>query len=118
MRSFLHRRLWLNDPDCVMLRTSHTDLTPEAAHTWARAVGVSGGMVLVSDDLALLGADARRMLDEAITLSRVADEAARDDAVAWSPDLFDGPEPTRLRSAAGELHVDLDDGRSVFRTVG
>ena len=50
-RAFMHRRLWLNDPDCLMLRSEHTDLGPEAAATWATAVGVSGGMALVSDDL-------------------------------------------------------------------
>ena len=113
-RSFMHRRLWLNDPDCVMLRSEHTDLTPDAAHTWARAVGVSGGMVLVSDDLSLLGVEARAMLDEAIALGRVADEAARSGSVAVAPDLLDRAEPTRLRSVAGELEVDLADGRSRF----
>jgi len=118
IRSFLHRRLWLNDPDCVMLRTRETALTPTAARTWARAVGVSGGMVLVSDDLSLLDAEARVVLDEAIELSRVADDAARTGAVAHAPDLLDGPEPTRLRSPAGEVIVDLDDGRSTFRSGG
>ena len=43
-RAFQHRRLWLNDPDCVMLRTSETALTHEQAVTWAHAVGVSGGV--------------------------------------------------------------------------
>ena len=40
-RAFLHRRFWLNDPDCLMLRTTETELTPEQARTWALAVGVS-----------------------------------------------------------------------------
>ena len=118
VRSFMHRRLWLNDPDCVMLRSKETELSPEAAHTWARAVGVSGGMVIVSDDLSLLGDDARSVLDESIALSRLADAEARAGAVAWSPGLLDSPEPTTLRSAAGDLTVDLADGRSVFRPVG
>lgn len=118
IRSFLHRRVWLNDPDCVMLRTRETALTPTAARTWARAVGVSGGMVLVSDDLSLLDAEARVVLDEAIELSRLADDAARTGAVAQCPDLLDGPEPTRLRSVAGEVTVDLADGRSTFRPGG
>ncbi len=117
-RAFMHRRLWLNDPDCVMLRTEQTELSPEAAHTWARAVGVSGGMVLVSDDLALLGHDARAVLDEAIALGRVADAEARNGVVAWSPGLLGASEPTQLRSAAGDLRVDLDDGSSVFQPVG
>ena len=43
---------------------------------WALAVGVSGGMALVSDDLALLGHDARALLDEVVALGREADAGA------------------------------------------
>ena len=71
-RQFMHRRLWLNDPDCVMLRTTDTDLTAEEVRRWALAVGDSGGMVLVSDDLSLLGADERALLDEVIARGRAA----------------------------------------------
>ena len=117
-RSFMHRRLWLNDPDCLMLRSEQTELTPQAAHTWAQAVGISGGMVLVSDDLSLLGSSARSVLDEAIDLSRSADSAARQGEVARSLDLLEGPEPTRLSSSVGELRVDLSDGTSEFSPIG
>jgi alpha-galactosidase len=117
-RSFMHRRLWLNDPDCVMLRSEQTDLSIAAAQTWARAVGVSGGMVLVSDDLALLGESARSLLNESIELSQRADVAAQAGNVASAPDLLGGEEPTKLRSAVGELHVQLDDGSSVFSLIG
>jgi len=75
-RQFMHRRLWLNDPDCLMLRTSQTELTPRQVQAWARAVGESGGMALVSDDLALLGPEARALLDEVIETGRAADAAA------------------------------------------
>ena len=72
-RSFMHRRLWVNDPDCLMLRAERTKLEPEQMRAWALAVGVSGGMALVSDDLSLLGADARSLLDEVLALGREAD---------------------------------------------
>lgn len=75
-RQFMHRRLWLNDPDCVMLRTSQTNLTAEQVRRWAMAVGDSGGMVLVSDDLSLLDADARALLDEVIARGREVDRQA------------------------------------------
>jgi len=75
-RQFMHRRLWLNDPDCVMLRTTETHLTTEEVRRWALAVGDSGGMVLVSDDLALLGGDERALLDEVIARGRAADAQA------------------------------------------
>jgi alpha-galactosidase len=72
-RQFMHRRLWLNDPDCVMLRTTDTQLTPEQVQTWAFTVADSGGMVLVSDDLSLLGGDARALLDDVIARGREVD---------------------------------------------
>lgn len=117
-RSFMHRRLWLNDPDCVMLRAEQTDLCSEAATTWARAVGVSGGMVLVSDDLALLDKNAHQLLEETILLSQDADDSARGGAVATAPGLLETSEPTRLVSSVGELIVSLDDGSSKFTRVG
>jgi alpha-galactosidase len=76
-RQFLHRRLWLNDPDCVMLRTTDTELTAEQVERWARAVAASGGMVLVSDDLSLLGAGSRRLLDDVVAEGRRQDERHR-----------------------------------------
>src|SRR3954447_3411978 len=104
-RSFMHRNLWLNDPDCVMLRRTATDLDEVAIDTWARAVGASGGMALVSDDLALLDADARRRLDDVIELGRAADAEAAAGRPPRCPDLFDSSFPTQLHSAAGEVSL-------------
>ncbi len=45
-RSFMHRRLWLNDPDCVMLRTTETQLTARGSRDMGahgRALGRDGG---------------------------------------------------------------------------
>ena len=106
-RSFLHRRLWLNDPDCLMLRTDRTRLEPEQMRAWALAVGVSGGMALVSDDLALLGADARALLDEVIALGREADAGPHPPRCA---DLLDHDPPTRLATDTVELVGDPAPG--------
>lgn len=114
-RSFMHRQLWLNDPDCVMLRTVDTDLTSEQARTWAHTVGVSGGMVLVSDDLALLDGDARAVLDEATELGRKSDADAAAGRPAIVPDLLDEQVPRRLCSATHELVVDPGDATSMLQ---
>jgi alpha-galactosidase len=111
-RAFLHRRLWLNDPDCVLLRSTHTQLDAGQIRAWALAVGVSGGMALVSDDLALLGTEARALLDEVLTLGRESDaEAARP---GGSPprcvDLLDADPPTRLATSQMELVGDAISG--------
>lgn len=117
-RSFMHRRLWLNDPDCLMLRTEDTGLTAAAARTWAHAVGVSGGMALVSDDLSLLGPDARVLLDDVIALGRAADADALAGGGARCPDLLEHPAPGRLVSAAGGLDADPLSGASRLAAAG
>ncbi len=113
-RAFMHRRLWLNDPDCLLLRTSSTALSPAAARTWAHAVGVSGGMAIVSDDLASLGAGERALFDEVVAIGRVADAAASGGDGPRCPDLLDHVTPRRLVSAAGTLEVDPVTGESVL----
>lgn len=50
-RSWMHNRLWANDPDCVLVRTDRTKLTLDETRTLATAIGLSAGMVLSSDDL-------------------------------------------------------------------
>jgi alpha-galactosidase len=113
-RSFMHRKLWLNDPDCVMLRTKETDLAPDAARSWAHAVGVSGGMALVSDDLALLDADARALLDDVITIGRASDAAAMAGAPARATDVLERFIPSHLEAAGYELTLDPDTAASTL----
>ena len=95
-RSFMHRRLWLNDPDCLMLRATDTSLDEDAARAWALAVGVSGGMAMVSDDLALLDDGARRLLDEVVELGRRADDASQAGPPPRCDDLLLPTLPARL----------------------
>jgi alpha-galactosidase len=96
-RSFMHRRLWLNDPDCLMLRTRDTRMSPDAAHAWALAVAASGGMALVSDDLKLLDGGSRARLDEVIATGREVD-AASVASPPSCPDLLDEHTPRHLVS--------------------
>jgi hypothetical protein len=50
-RFFMHRRFWLNDPDCVILRDVDTELTDDEVKTLITVVGLSGGLVALSDDI-------------------------------------------------------------------
>jgi alpha-galactosidase len=106
----MHRRLWSNDPDCVMLRSDATQLDVAAARTWAETVGCSGGLVLVSDDLARLGPDARRLLDEVVERGRAADAAARAGQPPRCDGLLDPDGPLGLAGAGGRVRVDLPTG--------
>jgi alpha-galactosidase len=60
-RAPLHRRWWWNDPDCLLARDVNTRLTPAERRSLAAAIALSGGMVLLSDDLTGLSADALRV---------------------------------------------------------
>lgn len=116
-RSFMHRRLWLNDPDCLMLRTEDTSLSAEAARTWAHTVAASGGMALVSDDLSLLGTGARALLDEVVAIGREADAEAVDGAAPRASDLLEPGVPTTLDGGGHRLVADTATGASTFTST-
>lgn len=116
-RSFMHRRLWSNDPDCVMLRTTDTALSPDAAAGWARAVGMSGGLALVSDDLALLGPSAHALLEETVALGRASDDAAQAGHPVVVPDLLDPGIPTTMEAVGRRLTVDPATGVAVLASI-
>jgi alpha-galactosidase len=109
-RSFMHRRLWLNDPDCVMVRTSGTELPPGAARGWARVVGASGGSVVMSDDLGRLDADARDLFERTVATARAADDAARVGRTPQPIGLLDPDGPQGLDGSDGALVLDPATG--------
>ena len=114
-RAFMHRQLWLNDPDCLMLRNASTELSPVASRTWAHAVALSGGMALVSDDLAQLDTSARAAFDEVIAIGRASDAAAAAGHPARTPDLLERSVPGRLDAAGWQLEVDPDAATCLLR---
>ena len=60
-RAPLHRRWWWNDPDCLLARDTETHLTADERRTLATAIALSGGMILLSDDLSALSPEALRL---------------------------------------------------------
>lgn len=72
-RSWMHRRLWLNDPDCLMVRDEDTELTREEAHTLATAIAATGGMAVVSDELSKLSETERARIRDTISAAREVD---------------------------------------------
>jgi alpha-galactosidase len=61
-RSPLHRRWWINDPDCLLLRKDETHLSEAEVQTLATVVALSCGAAIVSDDLLALDAERRSWL--------------------------------------------------------
>ncbi len=50
-RAWMHNRWWCNDPDTLMVRAAQTDLTDDEVLAQATLIGLSGGLVVLSDDL-------------------------------------------------------------------
>lgn len=50
-RNWMHRRWWLNDPDCLLLRDTETELSGAEVRFLAAAVAMSGGLAVLSDHL-------------------------------------------------------------------
>ena len=86
-RAPLHQRWWVNDPDCLLVRPD-THLSLAEVQTLATAIGLTGGSLLVSDDLPALPPE-RLALAQAL-LPVIGQRA-------WVLDLFETDFPTRLR---------------------
>lgn len=89
-RAAMHRRLWLNDPDCLMVRKKNSKLTIEEVQSLATAIFLSAGMMLVSDNMAQLEEE-RWDIFKAATPSLPSP--------ARPLDLFDEPDPSILHYA-------------------
>ncbi len=87
-RAALHGRWWLNDPDCLLTRPD-TKLTVDEVRSWATLIYMSGGMLLISDDMARLPAERLTIFEKLLPL-----QGAR-------PRVLDGLDrgmPERLRA--------------------
>ena len=94
-RAWMHRRLWQNDPDCLMVRTDDTGLAPDEAATLAGVIATSGGMVMVSDDVASLPPEACERVREVVELAREVD-AGGEVGTARAVDLLGATSTTGL----------------------
>ncbi len=99
-RAQMHKRLWINDPDCLMIRSRNTKLTPEERKTLAAAIIVSGGMFLVSDDLTKLYDEDWKFFEK---VSELAAKCRNGNAKPL--DLMERPMPELVYNDAGYLAV-------------
>lgn len=114
-RAWMHRRLWLNDPDCLMARREQTRLTAEEARCLADAIAATGGMVLVSDDVPLLGSESRALIRECTARAARVDGADRR-GVARVADLLATTSPGVLVTSRGvDASVCLINGEDTAR---
>jgi alpha-galactosidase len=98
-RAFTHKRWWLNDPDCLMIRPE-SDLSLAEVQTLATAIAITGGSLLLSDELTNLPDKRTRIAQQLVPL---VDKPAR--VLDW----FDSPTPRLLRldleNKTGKWHI-------------
>jgi len=63
-RASMHGRLWVNDPDCVLVRQDDNNLTEDEVLLWLSVVALSGGAVLFSDRMMEVSEERLRLLDK------------------------------------------------------
>ncbi len=112
-RQFMHRKLWLNDPDCLLLRDRELELTRNERELYALASGALDNMVIDSDMLAAVGRDGRNIFRQALSL-----RGGRARVEGLLGEL--GEDAYIIRSKGGphgdfELGVNLADGEASLR---
>lgn len=79
VRSPMHKRLWLNDPDCVMIRDTDTKLKAAERYTQMDAIALSGGLLMYSDDFSRLS---ERAFADMALIDQVSDACFQGQAIA------------------------------------
>ncbi|WP_233560638.1 glycoside hydrolase family 36 protein [Halobellus sp. Atlit-38R] len=64
-RQFCHRRLWVNDPDCQLVRET-TELTVPEQESFAALVALTGGSNFLSDAVAEIDDAGRRLFERTL----------------------------------------------------
>jgi len=99
-RAPMHRRLWVNDPDCLLVRDSETRLTPDERLSLANAIIITGGMYIISDRLAKLPEAIWVRMAEAERLVRECDHGR-----TWALDYMEREIPELVFNSRGYLAV-------------
>ncbi len=99
-RAMLHRRWWWNDPDCLLARDAQTQLSLDERHSLATAIALSGGALLVSDDLTQLSPESLRLIQALVPANA---DAAR--VIGWEHTRDPETAVLSCRGALGEWFV-------------
>jgi alpha-galactosidase len=98
-RAFFHDQLWVNDPDCLLVRPD-ANLSLAEVRTLATTIAFSGGSLLLSDDLTRLPGNRLKIVEQLLPLI-----GKRPRVLDW----FDSPKPGLLRldlnNSTGSWHL-------------
>ncbi|MBM4431460.1 MAG: hypothetical protein FJ026_14115 [Chloroflexi bacterium] len=111
-RCQMHRRLWVNDPDCLLLRDTETKLTPDERLSLVHAVIITGGMYVISDRLSRLPDAMWQWMDRIEELVQVCDGGR-----PWALDYMERETPEAVYNSVGYLAVFNFQERAVQKQV-
>jgi len=98
-RAMLHNTWWVNDPDCLLVRED-TGLSLHEVQTLATAIALTGGSILVSDDMAALSPHRLKILQSLLPPINQR---------AWVLDWLERGTPSKMRldlhGAAGDWYL-------------
>ncbi len=95
-RAPLHRRWWINDPDCLLIRPD-SELTLPEIQSLATAIALTGGTLLLSDDLPQLPPDRLQIAKQLLPLIDPSTSPLGTGQAPRVMDWFDVPMPRLLR---------------------
>jgi len=97
-RSFTHNKLFKNDPDCLITRHTQNRLSDSERFTLGNINALSGGPLMISDDLSSLEPDSMNLLSNVFKLQ---ENLLLNDRVFITPDLMDRTMP-HIQVAMGD----------------
>jgi len=105
-RAPLHKRWWLNDPDCLLAGES-TNLNLDKVQALASVIALSGGMFMVSDDMTTLSDERRKMIEKVMPLgdTRRGEPSARSHIKDWLEREMPEHLEVKMNGAVGEWKV-------------
>jgi alpha-galactosidase len=66
-RAFMHNRLFVNDPDCVLVREDRNRMSLDQIRFLASVIALSGGMFIISDNMQTLSPERLEILRTAMS---------------------------------------------------
>ncbi len=97
-RAYMHRRLWLNDPDCLMIRDTDTELSESERKMLRDVICISNGMLILSDNLARVTEEKFVEIRQCIAFSKKLNRGK-----VYPLGVMDTPHPAYLLNTAGAL---------------
>jgi alpha-galactosidase len=97
-RSFMHNTLFKNDPDCLITRHSRNKLSHSERITLGNINALSGGPLMISDDLSSLEQSSMNLLNN---IFKLQEDMLLTDRVFITPDIMDRTMP-HIQVALGD----------------